>query len=450
MKKRKSSGAKHMKKRKASGAKHMKKSKPTENLEDTIMRVFGARTWQSKQQVIEKYQTALLTEDVEPILASWIEEYKDNEDVAYDLTYHRDLLRLCREKGINVAFTEYASRPKPGSKIARQFRELPPEIRNRLKEAKTAQEIYAVLADHPDILSLFAQALGQYSEDKETSLRAKLIAWMDAPKWVESQKYLEKHPELMCDEIEEVLEEYIKKLESDGDQQAVEMFSGYLILLRQCRKDGIKSVYGEIHRQTQMDEMNEILKDVEPELADKVRSAQSHEELRELLYEHPELGDAVNEVMRKAFGILLQTEENLQAKFMYWAATPDPDEAQKYLEENPDLLSDEADEMIEGMIERAHKSNNVQIIPGLTGRRDVLRLCREIGIEATFAQFARPNQFTLKPLLQKITPDMLANIPLELIDRLEAVQSDEELLSLIRENPEIVPVLAQVGAYIAS
>jgi hypothetical protein len=68
--------------------------------------------------------------------------------------------------------------------------------------------------------------------------------------------------------------------------------------------------------------------------------------------------------------------------------TEDWEAAQRVLEAHPELLSPEADTAFEGFILAAEERNEPEIVRHLTMHRDLLRTCRESGVEEAFRRLA--------------------------------------------------------------
>ena len=65
-------------------------------------------------------------------------------------------------------------------------------------------------------------------------------------------------------------------------------------------------------------------------------------------------------------------------------------ESRRMLEAYPELLSPQADKVFEAMIQYGSGDNQVQIIEQLITHRDLLRLCRQIGVEEAFKRTVDP------------------------------------------------------------
>lgn len=69
-----------------------------------------------------------------------------------------------------------------------------------------------------------------------------------------------------------------------------------------------------------------------------------------------------------------------------FTAAPNWAESRQLLEAHPELLSPQADKVFQAMIEFGSGENQAQIIEQLVTHRDLLRLCRLVGVNAAFEQ----------------------------------------------------------------
>jgi len=85
-------------------------------------------------------------------------------------------------------------------------------------------------------------------------------------------------------------------------------------------------------------------------------------------------------------GAIQQLMETIAA----FTAAPNWDASRQLLDEHPELLSPQADKLFEAMIQYGSGENQAQIIEQLTTHRDLLRLCRIIGVKEAFKQTVDP------------------------------------------------------------
>jgi hypothetical protein len=84
---------------------------------------------------------------------------------------------------------------------------------------------------------------------------------------------------------------------------------------------------------------------------------------------------------------MTDVEALLQA-IVEFVNTKDWEASQRVLEAHPELLSPEADAAFEGFIQAAEERNEPEIVRHLTMHRDLLRACRESGVEEAFRRVA--------------------------------------------------------------
>ncbi|MBN1426957.1 MAG: hypothetical protein JXB07_01150 [Anaerolineae bacterium] len=85
-------------------------------------------------------------------------------------------------------------------------------------------------------------------------------------------------------------------------------------------------------------------------------------------------------------GAIQQLMETIAA----FTAAPNWIASRQLLDEHPELLTPQADKLFDAMIQYGSGENQAQIIEQLVTHRDLLRLCRMIGIEGAFKQTIDP------------------------------------------------------------
>ncbi len=127
-------------------------------------------------------------------------------------------------------------------------------------------------------------------------------------------------------------------------------------------------------------------------------------------------------------------------------------ESQRIVEQHPELLTDAADALLE-QLAAAQEDENAR--RAVEQHRALLRRCRADGIEAAFAEIASPSASdenipeALRPLLEAISalPEDQRNAVLELFT---SVNSPEELMAALEENPALAAILERAFTEIAS
>ena len=75
---------------------------------------------------------------------------------------------------------------------------------------------------------------------EQEELQAQVIAWLQTPDWETSQTYLQRHPQLLTDAAEQMIEALRR---SQGGQQAQEMIDLHQTLLQKARLEGNDAAY---------------------------------------------------------------------------------------------------------------------------------------------------------------------------------------------------------------
>jgi hypothetical protein len=86
-------------------------------------------------------------------------------------------------------------------------------------------------------------------EDPEAALRAltrTLKEFIGARIWGESRRILEAHPELLTDEADALLGQWIAAAQAQGDEKARRILEEHRVLLRRCREVGIEQAFAEL------------------------------------------------------------------------------------------------------------------------------------------------------------------------------------------------------------
>ena len=126
----------------------------------------------------------------------------------------------------------------------------------------------------------------------------------------------------------------------------------------------------------------------------------------------------------------LPDRETVQKAVLVFVNARTWNESKRLLEEQQKvLLTDVADQVLADLLE--HYQGDENAVRTLNDHRTLLRRARAEGIDAAFAERMQPRP----------TPD----ISPELLARLQAVQSEEELHQLLAEHPELMPVLEQMA-----
>lgn len=147
----------------------------------------------------------------------------------------------------------------------------------------------------------------------------------------DTRRILEQHPELLTDQSEAVLTQATDTARAQGDENAVRIFTRQRNLLRRCREVGIKWGIGE--------------KGLE--------------------------WDTLSSEQRRIIVVV-------SGEFVFFPTWHD---SRRILEQHPELLSDKVDEMYTYMIRTIGRED---LAPLYVDHRDLLRRCREVGVEKAF------------------------------------------------------------------
>ena len=85
---------------------------PTQDeIMEAVQAFITAETWADSKQIVETNRDVLLTDAADEVLASLLEQYKDDENATRQLEEHRRLLLRCRDEGIEAAFADRLGPP---------------------------------------------------------------------------------------------------------------------------------------------------------------------------------------------------------------------------------------------------------------------------------------------------------------------------------------------------
>lgn len=258
---------------------------------------------------------------------------------------------------------------------------------------------------------------------RPSALAEKLQTFMQKETWLASQRYLEDHAELLSEAADQILQDLIRTSRERGEEDYVQVFEEHRQVLQRCREVGVKEAFAEKIRQSQEEETN-----LEETVAavQKFVQAQNWAEAQDILEEYPELleqrGDRVmgafieaarelddeaseatlqehRELLRRcrevgpeeAFSERIgfeegETEESLVQALESLVIAETWDEAQRIMETHPDLLREEVGQALTLLIDSAQEEGDEETAAILREHRDLLARCRQMGIEAAFAQ----------------------------------------------------------------
>jgi hypothetical protein len=123
--------------------------------------------------------------------------------------------------------------------------------------------------------------------------------------------------------------------------------------------------------------------------------------------------------------------------------TQDWEAAQRVLEAHPELLSPEADTAFEGFILVAEERNESEAVRHLTMHRDLLRTCRELGVEEAFRRVAgSPDEAAVLDVIANNTIAVMTDRPDRREEWFEVVQG----IQAQAEEHDVAPMVALLDA----
>ena len=179
--------------------------------------------------------------------------------------------------------------------------------------------------------------LGRFRRKPDSAaLQRALALFLQAETWNASQRVLAEHPELLAREVDELLGRLIDTAIAREEDVAQRTFAEHRALLRRCREVGADAAFAE------------------------------------------KLGGPEGERLIA----IARLESFLQART--WG------DSRQILLDHPDLLGDGADEMLAQLSDAAHEQGNESARHVLEEHRSLLARCRQVGVDAAFAEAGRP------------------------------------------------------------
>ncbi|MFP3896603.1 MAG: CpXC domain-containing protein [Anaerolineales bacterium] len=256
-----------------------------------------------------------------------------------------------------------------------------------------------------------------------SALGEKLQTFMQKETWLASQRYLEGHPELLDDAADRLLQQLISTSRERGEKDYAEIFEEHRRILQRCREVGVAEAFAEKIRETREKETG--VEEMVAAIQEFVQ-AQNWAEARDVLEDHPELlgnrGDRVmgafieaarnlgsdkteavlqehRDLLRRCQEVGVEeafaekmdleqegSEESLVQALETLVVAETWEEAQRIVEAHPDLLREEVGQALTLLIDSAQEEGDDDTAAILREHRDLLARCREIGVEAAFAQ----------------------------------------------------------------
>lgn len=181
-------------------------------------------------------------------------------------------------------------------------------------------------------------------EQAQLELAGLLFEMITSPTFASKQRLVEGNPLLLSGTADSALAALLLQYADDEDiRQSLEL---HRALLRRCSEIGVREAFLEL-RQT-LDELDRPLSAAEQEVRALVNS----------------IGEFIT--------------------------APNWEESRRWLDAHPELLGAQADRVFDGLIESHTARQEHNVVRQLVIHRDLLRTCREIGVEAAFERMANP------------------------------------------------------------
>lgn len=269
---------------------------------------------------------------------------------------------------------------------------IPPEAAARMQTMEKIEELFELFDEYPELTSNIEEVLRHSPRFVEKRPRMRLMltlhTWMRCGSARERKACLDTHPELLSDDVETMINEYIDNVRGELKRMLEEDRD----MLARARAVGIDAAYAE-WKEREEQEAQELgddairMEDIEAALD----SEEANDPLMEVLFD--------------------------------WLENP-WNQRREFVQEHPELLSDRADYLMTWLIEHEQMK---RVMTNLETHRDVLRRARSEGIDKAFEGWERPSP--------------LSDISPRLRTRLRGIKSGEDLGDLIMEFPQIAAVI---------
>jgi hypothetical protein len=311
----------------------------SEHVLDLLQQLVDAPSWGATRRIVEAHPE-LLTEEADAVLARFQDAYRDDPEVWQFLNERRDLLRRCREDGIEAAFAGL-------------------EAEDDDPEARAARE-----------------------RQTDDALIEAVHALIQAQSPAEVLDVVQAHPLLLSDQADAALRYAIERAERMGREGMVRHMEERYHLVRQMREQGVdaRQVAALAEAQAQM---AAAVAELPAPLQEALTEASSPEELEALVAEHPALAD----VLVQGVGTLSNRDKDPRVEMIYAFINTDTWlDTMRVVQDHPELLSDETDELFALMLTQAEAAADARTARILREHHELLRRCRAVGVEAAFAE----------------------------------------------------------------
>jgi hypothetical protein len=287
-------------------------------------------------------------------------------------------------------------------------------------------ELLGLALEAEDPAALQADLEERMRAAAEAPLMAAVQALMAAGSPAEVMEAARAHPLLLTDEGQALLRQGIANARQLGQEEMARHIEERYEALCQLREEGV--TLEQLLAEAIPPELRDILAELGP--------VSSEAELEEKLRQRPDLRERL-EALQQA--VPPQHEADLADRLIEWVQTPTWADSRTYLENHPDLLTDEAEQVLVRLRE-------VQDDEGARRTLDehlaLLRRCRAEGIEAAFAERTGGG---LPPELRRAVEALGPELGQQLLEILERVSSLEELEAELDKHPQLRQALAGAG-----
>jgi len=235
--------------------------------------------------------------------------------------------------------------------------------------------------------------------------------FVETETWNDSQQYLEQHPELLSDQAVNFLAKLIEKVRAQEDKEFLSLLEEHYALIERCRKIGIDSAFSE-----------KIQPQGLPQIVREFFYAKTWEESRIIVEQHPELLDPETDKFLDHLKEIIQSEKSdetlnfieehlsllrrcreigIQQAFVEKEPNAESlslalvlqefieantwSESKQILENHPELLSDDAENLLIKTIDANRIQGSQNIIDLFEEHLSILRESRVLGVNVVFA-----------------------------------------------------------------
>jgi len=279
-------------------------------------------------------------------------------------------------------------------------------------QAALEEQLGAALADDPRLAAVQA-----------------LIA-ADSP--AEVMEAAREHPILLTDEGQAFIRQGIENARQMGQEDMAGHIEARYEILQQLAQLGATP--------EQVAALAQVAEAIPPEVRevlDELGPVSSEAELEEKLRQRPDLRGKLEALAQAASP---DHEANLADRLIEWVQTPTWADSQTYLENHPELLTDEAEQVLARLSE-------VQEDEGARRTLDehlaLLRRCRAEGMAAAFAEKTGGGE--LPPELRRVMEALGPELGQQFLEIMGRVSSPEEFEAKLEKHPQLRQVLAGGG-----